>query len=196
MIKLLLFVLFSYLLGSVPSGYIIGRLHGIDVRTLGSKSTTSTNVSRALGWKWGVISAACDVTKAIIPTFLAKTYLIDIWQILIVAILPMIGHIFPIFLKFKGGKGAACFYGATLILTGVKFFLPTFLVWILILLLVRIMSLTNLLFTWFLSILLYFFFPLPYFIYGILGAIIMTFAMRENIKRLKEGKENKVSFKW
>ncbi|MCD6402541.1 glycerol-3-phosphate 1-O-acyltransferase PlsY [bacterium] len=194
--KFLLLSLFAYLLGSIPSGYIIGKLRGIDIRTIGSKSTTSTNVSRALGWKWGVVSASCDVTKAVIPTFLAKIYLTDIWQTVIVALLPIIGHIFPVYLKFRGGKGAACFYGATLILTGPKFFLSVFSGWIIILLLVRIMSLTNILFSWLLAILLYFYFPLPYFVYGVLGAVIITFAMRENIKRMREGREPKASFKW
>jgi len=196
MINIISLAILAYLLGSVPSGFIIGKAHGIDIRTIGSKSTTSTNLSRALGWKWGLVSAFFDVLKAVIPTFLAKTYLINEWHIIAIALLPAIGHIFPIWLKFKGGKGAACLYGATVILVGLKFFLAAFLIWILILFLFRIMSLTNILFSWILAGLLYFFFPFPYFVYGVLVAIIITFAMRENLKRLKQGVEPKISFKW
>jgi glycerol-3-phosphate acyltransferase PlsY len=191
-----LLAILAYLLGSVPFAFLIGKLKGIDIREIGSKSTTSTNLSRAFGWRWGMISAALDVLKAIIPAFLAETYLINNWQIIIVAFLPMVGHIFSLYLGFKGGKGAACFYGATLVLTGPKFFLISFLLWIFILYFCKIMSLTNILFSWVLAVLLYFYFPLPYFVYGILGAIIITFAMRENIKRMREGIEPKVSFKW
>lgn len=188
--------IFGYLLGSIPFAFIIGRAHGVDIRTIGSKSTTSTNLSRVLGWRWGVVSAALDLSKALIPAFLAKTYLVNEWQIIVVSLLPVIGHIFPIYLRFRGGKGAACFFGATLILTGPKFFLTSFIIWVLILLLFRIMSLTNILFSWALSLLLYFFFSFSHFIYGVLGAVITTFAMRENIKRLREGVEPKISFKW
>lgn len=196
MISFFLLSLFAYLLGSIPFGFLIGRVKGIDIRTIGSKSTTSTNVSRALGWRWGVVSATLDVFKAVIPALLAKTYLPNEWHIIVVSLLPAIGHVFPIWLKFRGGKGAACFFGATVVLTGLKFFLAAFSLWILILFLVRIMSLTNILFSWVLAVLLYFYFPFPYFIYGVLGAVIITFAMRENIKRLIEGVEPKVSFKW
>lgn len=196
MVNFPLFAIFAYLLGSIPFAFLIGRLKGIDIREIGSKSTTSTNVSRALGWRWGVVSAVLDVLKAIIPAFLAKIYLINEWQIITVALLPMVGHIFPLYLNFRGGKGAACFYGATLVLTGFKFFFSAFLLWILILYFCRIMSLTNILFSWTLIPLLYFYFPFPYFVYGILGAIIITFAMRENIDRFKKGAEPKISFKW
>jgi glycerol-3-phosphate acyltransferase PlsY len=196
MINFIFLFIFAYFLGSIPFGFIIGKMKGTDIRTIGSKSTTSTNVSRALGWKWGVVSAALDLLKAIIPVFLAKIFLINEWQIIIIALMPMLGHIFPIWLKFRGGKGAACFYGATLVLIGPKFFLLSFLIWIFILFSFRIMSLTNILFTWILSILLYCYFPFSYFIFGVAGAIIIAFAMRENIKRLKRGVEPKVSFKW
>lgn len=196
MINLVLLATFAYLLGSIPFGFLIGKIKKVDIREIGSKSTTSTNVSRALGWRWGVISAFLDISKAVIPTLLAKNYLTDIWQVIFVALLPTTGHIFPIWLNFRGGKGAACFYGATLVLTGAKFFLSAFLLWIIILFLFRIMSLTNILFAWILSVLLYLFFHLPYFIYGILGTIIITFAMRENINRLKKRVEPKISFRW
>ncbi len=186
----------AYLIGSVPSGFIIGKAHGIDIRTIGSKSTTSTNVSRALGWRWGLVSAFFDAMKGVILVLLAKTYLEPGYGLALVAILPMIGHIFPIYLGFKGGKGAATFFGASAVLIGPKLFLSWFIIWITALLVFRKTSLTNLAFVWIFATLLFLNFPVYYFVYGLAGAIIMTFALRENIKRLKLGTEPETKLKW
>jgi glycerol-3-phosphate acyltransferase PlsY len=188
--------IFAYLLGSIPFGFIIPKIKGIDIRTIGSKATSATNVSRALGWRWGLLSGGLDIFKGAIPSYLALNYLTNGWQIIGVSLLPVFGHIFPVWLKFKGGRGAATFFGATAVLIGPKFFSLFFLIWILILALSKIMSLANLLFPWILSILLFIFFPFPYFIYGILAASLITFALRENIKRLRQGVEPRVSFRW
>ncbi len=196
MINTILLAILAYLLGSIPSGFIIAKAHGIDIRTIGSKSTTSTNVSRVLGWKWGIVSAFFDVLKGIIAVFLAKKYLEPGYDLILVSLLPVIGHIFPIYLKFKGGKGAATFFGSTAVLIGPKFFLSCFLIWIIALMIFKKTSITNLLFVWILAGLLYVKFAFYYFIYGLLGAIIITFALRENIQRLRQGKEPKTKFKW
>ncbi len=196
MINTILLAIFAYLLGSIPSGFIIAKAHGIDIRETGSKSTTSTNVSRALGWKWGAVSAFFDVLKGVIAVFLAKKYLEPGYILVLISLLPVIGHIFPIYLKFKGGKGAATFFGSTAVLIGPKLFLSYFSIWIIALMIFQKTSVTNLLFIWILTGLLYFKFAFYYFIYGLLGAIIITFALRENLKRLKEGIEPKISFKW
>lgn len=196
MANFILLSIFAYLLGSIPFGFIIPKIKGIDIRTIGSKATGATNVSRALGWKWGLLSGVLDILKGVIPAWLALSYLINEWQIIAAALLPVAGHIFPIWLKFKGGRGAGTFAGATLVLIGFKFFFLSFLIWILILAVSRIMSLTNFLSSWLLSVLLFIFFPFPYFIYGILGACLITFALRGNIKRLRQGAEPKISFRW
>jgi len=193
--NIILLSIFAYLLGSISFGFLIGKAHKVDIRTIGSKSTTSTNLSRALGWRWGVVSALGDFLKGVIPVLLAQQYLTG-YELVLVSLLPMIGHIFPIYLGFKGGKGAATFFGATITLIGPKFFLLSFLIWIIALAIVRVASLTNLIFVWSLAILLFFNFPFYYFVYGLLGALIMTWAMRENVKRLMAGTEPKVSFKW
>jgi glycerol-3-phosphate acyltransferase PlsY len=175
---------------------MIAKIRGVDVRTIGSKSTSTTNVSRALGWRWGVVSAILEFSKGVIPALLALYYLTNEWQIIIVCLLPVLGHIFPIWLKFKGGKGAAPFFGAVAVLIGLKFFLIFLIIWLLIVFITRIMSLTNIIFPWILSALLLIFFPFSYFVYGVLGSILIMFALRENIKRLRQGVEPKVSFKW
>lgn len=197
MTNFILLLISGYLLGSIPTGYLAGKIvKGIDIRKIGSGSTSATNTARALGWKWGAFVGIFDVSKGAIPAYFALNYLINPWQIIIVALLPIFGHIFPVWLKFHGGRGAATFFGAAAILIGPKVFLSFFVIWIIIILLTRIMSLTNLLFPWILSILLLVFnFPFYYFAFGILGASLITFALRENIKRLKEGKEPKIELK-
>jgi len=192
----ILLAVFAYLLGSIPFGYIIPKLHGVDIRTIGSKATSTTNVSRALGWRWALLSGLLDVVKGFIPAYLAVLYLSNEWQIIAVCLLPVIGHVFPVWLKFKGGRGATPYFGATLVLVGLKFFLLSFIIWILAVIFTRIMSLSNIIYPWILAVLIYFFFPFHYFIYGILGALLITIALRENIKRLIQGVEPKVSFKW
>jgi glycerol-3-phosphate acyltransferase PlsY len=133
---------------------------------------------------------------------LAKSFLTNNWQIILVAFLPTLGHNFPIFLKFKyGGRGASTFFGTSLALVGIKFFLPLFVIWFLILSLTKMTGLTNLIFPWLFSIFLYLwyklgFLPFEYFIFGILEAILINFALRNNIKRLLEGKEHKTPFKF
>jgi glycerol-3-phosphate acyltransferase PlsY len=186
----------SYLLGSIPFGYIIPKLHGVDIRTIGSKATSTTNVSRALGWRWALLSGLLDVVKGFVPAYLAVSLLSNEWQIITVCLLPVVGHVFPVWLKFKGGKGAAPYFGATLVLVGLKFFLLSFLIWILAVLITKIMSLSNIIYPWALAALIYFYFPFYYFIYAVIGAVLITIALRENIVRLIKGVEPKMPFKW
>jgi glycerol-3-phosphate acyltransferase PlsY len=202
MFEFILLSIFAYLFGSIPTAFLIGKLKGIDVREIGSKSITETNLARALGWRYGIIGGILDALKGAIPTLLAKSLLTSNWQIILIAFLPTLGHDFPIFFKFKhGGRGASTFFGASLTLVGIKFFLPLFVVWFLIFSLTKMTGLTNFIFPWIFSIFLYFwhkigFFPFEYFVFGILEAILINFALRNNIKRLLEGKEHKTPFKF
>ncbi|MCX6097890.1 MAG: glycerol-3-phosphate acyltransferase [Caldiserica bacterium] len=94
----------AYLLGSIPFGFLVGKWKGVDVLQIGSKSASSTNVSRALGWKWGVVSALLDFSKGFLPAYLATLLLSSQWQVVAVALLPMVGQVLPVFLRFKGRK--------------------------------------------------------------------------------------------
>ena len=109
-IKILL-LLTSYLLGSIPFGFIIGKIKGIDVRQVGSKNIGATNTGRALGMKYAVLCFFLDFLKGFIPTFLFRFGIIsNEYMILTPALygfLAILGHVFPIFLKFKGGKAVA-----------------------------------------------------------------------------------------
>ena len=191
MTPFILLSVFAYLLGSVTFAHVVARVKKIDLTKIGSKSATSTNLARAVGWKWGALTAVLDFLKGVIPAFLALRYLTIEWQIVIVAVLPTLGHIFPVFFQFKGGKGGATFLGTCCSLVGIKYFIPAFLIWILILLLTKITGLTNFIFPWLFSVFLYFNFPFFYFIIGVLEATLLTFALRNNIKRLIKGIEPK-----
>lgn len=111
----------AYLLGAIPFGLIIARCKGVDLRSVGSKNIGATNVFRCVGAKWGILAFLLDMLKGIggvycayIPTLWAG----DLRQILLLKILcgtmAMLGHIFPVYLNFKGGKGVSTALGLLL----------------------------------------------------------------------------------
>ncbi|GMX58905.1 MAG: glycerol-3-phosphate 1-O-acyltransferase PlsY [Candidatus Microsyncoccus archaeolyticus] len=188
------FIVLGYLCGSIPFGYIIGKLKNIDVRKKGSGNIGGTNVARTLGFKYGILVGILDVSKAILPIYIASMYLpIYSWQMAIVSISPVIGHIFPIWLKFKGGKGVSTVAATLFMILGLKYSLIFLGLWILMLLIIRIMSLTNLI----IVLTLPFLFwskthSDAYLILSFLYIILIWWAHRENIKRLKQGIEPKL----
>lgn len=203
-IKFLLLSVCAYLLGSIPFGFIIGKVNKVDVLQIGSKSASSTNVSRALGWRWATVSALLDFSKGLLPAYLARVNLSNQWFVIIVAILPMVGQVFPVFLHFRGGKGASAYYGAISGLIGLHYFLIFFPALPIVLLITRRMSLSNIIFSWWLTLGIAILtllvkppkFPLSYAIFSLLGALFMILAMRENIDRLVKGKEPETPLKW
>lgn len=186
----------AYLVGSVPFGFLVGKWRGVDVLQMGSKSASSTNVSRALGWKWGIVSALLDFSKGFLPAYLGVLLLPSHWQVVVVALLPTVGQVFPIFLRFRGGKGASTFYGATLAMIGPLYFVCFFPILILIFAVTRKTSLANLLFPWTLVLLTFIFLPLYYAIFALIGASFLTFALRSNIRRLLKGTEPDTPLTW
>jgi len=186
----------GYLLGSIPWGYLISKVKRINIREVGSGNIGATNVSRALGKKWALLVGVLDLAKGIVPAFLALQFLSQGWAIALVAISPILGHIFPVWLKFKGGKGVATTSGVLFVLLGWKIFLILFLIWLLILVISRIMSFTNLLMTSFFPLILWLSsFSLAYFILGIILFCLIWWAHRENLQRIKGGREPKFKLK-
>mgnify|MGYP006289768359 CR=1 FL=1 len=120
------FIVAAYLLGSVPFGLIIARLHGMDLRSIGSGNIGATNVSRALGRKWAYVCFGLDVLKGLIPTAVTLVVaaplsaehslgpVVMLWLWLAVGCAAVIGHIFPLYVRFKGGKGVATSFGVAL----------------------------------------------------------------------------------
>jgi acyl phosphate:glycerol-3-phosphate acyltransferase len=192
-ILLILFVLLGYFLGSIPFGYIIAKFKKIDIRKEGSGATGGTNVARTIGFKYGILVGFLDVFKAIIPIYIANMYLTQNWQMALVSISPVIGHIFPVWLNFKGGKGVST-VGATLfMILGLKYSLMFIGLWMLMVLIINIMSLTNLIIVFSLPILFWYkTHSISYLILSFLYIIIIWWAHRENIQRLRQGIEPKL----
>lgn len=111
----LLLVGLAYLLGSIPFGKLVGKRHGIDIQKHGSGNIGFANVRRTLGWRPGLIVLAGDILKGFVPVIIATQFL-PTYQVLIVGAVAVLGHIFPVWLKFKGGKGIATGLGVTLAL--------------------------------------------------------------------------------
>lgn len=193
---LLLFLLMSltaYLLGSIPVGYLVAQSQGIHIRQVGSGSTGATNVTRTLGWGWGVLVGVLDFIKSFLPALLAPRFFSETWQIFLVSVLPVIGHIFPVWLKFKGGKGVAAIFGILGAFFGLPIFLGFLLIWYLAVRLVDIMSLVNLAVALLIPLAFWLkFAAIAYVVFGLLLGGIIWWSHRENIKRLLAGDENKV----
>jgi len=114
----ILFPLIGYLVGAIPFGLVIGKMVGVDVRTQGSRNIGATNVNRVLGKKLGVMTLACDMLKGFLPMYLCAALLPDsATKELVVAltgVMAVIGHMFSIYLGFRGGKGVATGLGVFL----------------------------------------------------------------------------------
>lgn len=140
-------LLLAYLLGSISFGYLVFRLGaGKDIRRLGSQSTGATNVLRLKGWKYALPVLVFDVLKAALPVWLAMTIFHDRWLTLGTAFAVVLGHCFPIFLNFRGGKGVSTAMGAYLVLAPPQFLL-SLTVFIAVIAITRFVSLGSLLAT-------------------------------------------------
>ena len=110
----------AYLLGSMPFGLLIAKAHGMDLRSIGSGNIGATNLSRAIGKKWAYFCFSLDVAKGLIPMLAATCALSsppnisELFLALAVGCAAVLGHIFPIYIKFKGGKGVATSFGVAL----------------------------------------------------------------------------------
>lgn len=110
----------SYLIGAIPFGLLFSKGSGIDIRTQGSKNIGATNVTRLLGKKVGTMTLACDMLKGFVPMFITALVLEHAsGRDLVIALCgaaSVLGHMFPVYLRFKGGKGVATALGAFLYL--------------------------------------------------------------------------------
>lgn len=193
---LFLSIFLSYLLGSVPFGYLLAKvLKGIDIREHGSKNIGATNVARVIGKKAGITVLVLDILKgfAAVSLFplLVKTGRPDIVKILC-AFAVVAGHNWTVFLKFKGGKGVAATAGALTALVPVVF-LSSFCVWVIVFTITKYVSLSSIISAVSMVIFLFIYKePVSYQILGIIIAVIGIYRHKENIKRLVEGRENKL----
>ena len=193
-------VLFGYLLGSIPTGVILTRLFSkIDPREVGSKNIGATNIFRTIGKRLGILTLIGDVLKGFIPIWIAIHWgITDQWGIsanlwiAMAGISPFLGHIFSIFLGFKGGKGVATALGIYLVISPIAVLIELFLfvglVWKW-----RFVSLASISCAITIPILIAFFRSesQAYFILSVIIAALIFYRHQPNIARLLQGTENK-----
>jgi glycerol-3-phosphate acyltransferase PlsY len=118
--KFAFLIIGAYLLGSIPFGLLIAAAHGKDLRSIGSGNIGATNLSRVLGKKWAYLCFFLDAAKGLLPMAVATRFVssppsaAELFLALAVGCAAVLGHIFPIYLKFKGGKGVATSFGVAL----------------------------------------------------------------------------------
>ena len=199
--RIALILAVAYLIGSIPSGYLIVRAtEGEDVRKTGSGGTGATNVSRSAGKGAGIFTLILDVIKGVFVVFLAGILSDGLfpfadWTIAFAGVLAILGHIFPVWLRFRGGKGVATALGVFLMLAPIvvvvalALFATTFV-------LTRYVSLASLvaicsIAITILTLTLFDPLELPNAIAALLSAGLVIFAHRANIQRLIAGSEPK-----
>ena len=181
----------SYLMGSIPFGFILTKIFlNKDIRDIGSGNIGATNALRTGNKLIGYSTLVLDIAKAIIPVIFVKINYPDL--IYIASLCAFLGHVFPVWLKFKGGKGVATYIG---FLIGLNFLIGLYflLTWIIVAWISRYSSLSSLVAS--LVAPLYFFFVNPNNFVGIFLLylfLIISLKHHENIKRLINGSENKL----
>ena len=190
---LLTWIVGAYLVGSIPFGFLIGKMRGVDVRTVGSKNIGATNVYRTVGKKWGFLAFFCDFLKGFVPTCLALSLCPrPPFLPVLVGLACVIGHTLTVFMKFKGGKGVATAFGMMMALipypTLCAFGVFVVTVWI-----SHYISLGSMLAAAVLGIAVWFF-PciLLMRVIADLIAVFVIVKHRSNIQRLLKGCENKI----
>jgi len=185
--------LFGYLLGSIPTGLILAKLFSkVDPRKIGSKNIGAANIFRSAGRTLGILTLAGDLLKGAVPVVIAIQWgESDVW-IAIAGLTPLLGHIFPIFLGFKGGKGVATALGVYLVISPIavliEFLIFTGIVWKW-----RFISLGSLICATTIPILIAFFRSdsQSYFIISVIIAALILYRHQSNISRLLQGTESK-----
>ena len=193
----LLILFLGYLFGSFPSGYLAGRIvKGIDIRSLGSGSTGATNVLRHIGKRAAITVFLIDVFKGVISILVAKYFLLnDSWQVAI-GLSTLIGHIWPVWLNWRGGKAVATGLGIFLGLSW-QVGISTLGVFIIMIALFRIVSLASISAALSLPLIMFLSFKnssisLPFLLISLLAMTLVIWRHRENIIRLMKGKEPRI----
>jgi len=207
---LTIFLIGAYLLGAVPFGMLIAAAHGIDLRKVGSGNIGATNLSRALGKWWAYVCFILDLAKGLLPTLAAGMWLSEngttrgLIAQLAVGCAAILGHVFPIYLGFKGGRGVSTSFGVALglwpyytICAGV-----TLVIWVVFVLIWRYVSLASLAAAFAFPVILVTAIALvpgwrfsdlwPLLIVAIVIPVLVFVRHRDNVVRLLAGTESKI----
>jgi acyl phosphate:glycerol-3-phosphate acyltransferase len=189
-------IIASYLLGAIPTGVILAKAFaGRDIRQEGSGNIGATNVTRVLGKKVGAMTLVGDLLKGFIPVWAGYHLVSSLEVVCLMGLAAFLGHLFPVYLKFKGGKGVATalgvflFFSPVVILIEVVVFAASVAIW-------KYVSLGSMLAAGTMPVLLYLLsYPMPVVLLSIVSAILIIIKHSSNIQRLMNGTENKVGSK-
>jgi len=185
-------LILSYLLGAIPNGLIFGKLiWKKDLRRFGSGNIGATNAWRVIGKQAGILIFLLDFLKGALSVVLAKIFVGSALVMVAAGLLAILGHTFSIFLKLRGGKGVATGLGVIAMMMP-KVTAIIFLTWLVIFLVTRYVSVASIIAAALTPILAIFFAePIEFIIFGVLAAAFIIFRHKENISRLKQGRENR-----
>ena len=187
-----LLLIAAYLLGSLSGSLLLGRLRGVDIRTLGSGNAGGTNALRTQGWKFALGTVLVDVGKGVLAVWLAMRFGGgESWLPYAAAFAAILGHVYPVFHGFRGGKGAGTLVGALLVAWPVS--VPVLIgAWLLVLSLSGYVGLSTILagvvlvpFAWLADA------PLPRLGFAVAVALFLAYTHRSNLARLRAGTESR-----
>jgi len=188
----------AYLLGSVPTGFLLVKYYkGIDIRTFGSGNMGANNVRRILGKEWGIFVAIIDMLKGVLGLLGAMVSgITDPWMLSLIALTGVFGHNYPVWLRFKGGKGVSTSYGVIFLLWPLNSFAVALMggvVWYALMRTTRYVSLASVIslfaVTFFFLILSA---PIAFTLFSLLLALLAVWLYHENLIRIINGTESKI----
>ncbi len=194
----ILYLFLTYVVASIPFGYIIGKIAGKDITKVGSGNIGATNVARTIGKKAGVIVLVLDMLKGFIPVYLSKMYFYPIYgdkYVAAVAVVAVLGHCFSVFMRFKGGKGVATGIGVLLALSPKVAFIVIIL-WVGIFLTTGFVSLASIISAFVSWIAMNYVDGNYYYtLAALIASAIIVLKHSSNIDRLIKGTENRFIYK-
>ncbi len=190
----IIFPLLSYLFGSIPFGLLFSKVKGKDPRKFGSGNIGATNISRLLGKKWGIITLLCDLLKGFLPVFFVSTIPLSNFYIAVTGLMAVVGHCYPVYLKFRGGKGVATALGVYLAICPLALAFGA-IVFFAVAYFFRIVSVSSLAAATSLPLLISLICPDRFF-EAMSWSICFIIWIRhsDNLKRLSRGEEKRISF--
>lgn len=191
--EIILFITASYLVGAIPSSLVLAKLFSKkDIREAGSGNIGATNAVRILGKKFGALTFVGDMLKGFLPVYAGTVIFNSPGLTALFGLAAFLGHLFPVYLKFKGGKGVATAFGIFLYLAPAVILIEFF-VFVLIVFLWRYISLASITASAAMPFLLAVFScPQPIFLLSIIMSFLIFLKHRDNIKRLLNGTENRL----